>query len=58
MKLFRYLSLIPLTICSVFPSSANEYKFEEIKFDQESKEYEIFFVKHAIVHRKMLRYNW
>ena len=34
MKLSRYLFLIPLTLGSIFPTSANEYKFEEIKFDQ------------------------
>ena len=34
MELSRYLFLIPLTLCSIFPTSANEYKFDEIKFDQ------------------------
>ena len=42
MKLFRYLSLIPLTFCSVFPSSANEYNFEEIKFDQVKNKQDIY----------------
>ncbi len=34
MELSRYLFLIPLTLGSIFPTSANEYKFDEIKFDQ------------------------
>ena len=39
MKLFKALSLISLASGSVFSVSANEYKFEDIKFDQvESKQ--------------------
>ena len=34
MKLFKALSLISLASGSVFSVSANEYKFEDIKFDQ------------------------
>ena len=34
MEVSRYLFLIPLTLGSIFPTSANEYKFDEIKFDQ------------------------
>ena len=34
------------------------YDILTMKQSEKSKEYEIFFVKHAIVHRKMLRYNW
>ena len=39
MKLFKALSLISLAFGSVFSVSANEYKFEDFKFDQvESKQ--------------------
>ena len=34
MKLFKALSLIPIAFGSVLSVSANEYKFEDIKFDQ------------------------
>ena len=34
MKLFKALTLIPIAFGSVFSVSANEYKFENIKFDQ------------------------
>ena len=34
MKLFKALSLIPLAFGSILSVSANEYKFEDIKFDQ------------------------
>ena len=34
MKLSKSISLIPLALGSILPLSANEYKFEEIKFDQ------------------------
>ena len=34
MKLFKALSLIPIAFGSVHYVSANEYKFEDIKFDQ------------------------
>ena len=37
MKLPRFLTLIPLTLGFILPLSANEYKFEEIKFDQTAK---------------------
>ena len=33
-KTFKALSLIPITFLSIHSVSANEYKFEEIKFDQ------------------------
>ena len=33
MKLFKALSLIPITFGSLLSVSANEYKFEDIKFD-------------------------
>lgn len=34
MKLFKALSLIPIAFGSLLSVSANEYKFEDIKFDQ------------------------
>ena len=34
MKLFKALSLISISFGSIFSVSANEYKFEDIKFDQ------------------------
>ena len=34
MKLYKISSLIPLALGSLLPISANEYKFENIKFDQ------------------------
>ena len=38
MKLPKALSIIPLALGSFLPLSANEYKFEEIKFDQIEQE--------------------
>ena len=34
MKLYKISSLIPLALGSLLPISANEYKFENIKFEQ------------------------
>ena len=34
MKLPKALSLLPITLSSIFSVSANEYKFDNIKFDQ------------------------
>ena len=34
MKIAKTLSLIPFIFGSIFSASANEYKFEDIKFDQ------------------------
>ena len=34
MRLFKALYLIPLAFGSILSVSANEYKFEDIKFDQ------------------------
>ncbi len=42
MKLFKALSLISLAFGSVFSVSANEYKFEDIKFDQVKTNQDIY----------------
>ncbi len=42
MKLFKALSLISLAFGSVFSVSANEYKFEDIKFDQVETKQDIY----------------
>ena len=42
MKLFKALSLISLASGSVFSVSANEYKFEDIKFDQAESKQDIY----------------
>ena len=42
MKLPKALSLIPLAFGSILPLSANEYKFEEIKFDQTENKQNIY----------------
>ena len=42
MKLLRALTLIPLGFGSIFSVSANEYKFEEIKFDQTENQQNIY----------------
>ena len=34
MKRFKLSLLLPLALGSILPLSANEYKFEDIKFDQ------------------------
>ena len=41
MKLHRISPLLPLALGSILPLSANEYKFEEIKFDQTENKQEI-----------------
>ncbi len=42
MKLPKPLTLIPLAFCSILSLSANEYKFEEIKFDQVENKQNIY----------------
>ena len=42
MKLPKALSLITLAFGSILPLSANEYKFEEIKFDQTEKKQNLY----------------
>ena len=42
MKLHKSLTLIPLALGSILPLSANEYKFEEIKFDQTENKQNIY----------------
>ena len=42
MKLPRVLTLIPLAFGSILSVSANEYKFEEIKFDQTANKQNIY----------------
>jgi len=42
MNLFRISPLLPLAIGSILPLSANEYKFEEIKFDQTENKQNIY----------------
>ena len=42
MKLPKALSLIPLAFGYILPLSANEYKFEEIKFDQTENKQNIY----------------
>ena len=34
MKLFKISSLLPLALGSMMPISANEYQFDNIKYDQ------------------------
>jgi len=41
-KLLKALSLIPLSFGSILSISANEYKFEEIKFDQVENKQDIY----------------
>jgi len=41
-KLPKALSLVPLALGSILPISANEYKFEEIKFDQTENKQNIY----------------
>ena len=48
MKLFKALSLIPITFGSVPFVSANEYKFEDIKFDQVKIKQEIYEPKNKL----------
>ena len=42
MNLFRISPLLPIAIGSILPLSANEYKFEEIKFDQVENKQDIY----------------
>ena len=42
MSLFKNFCLITLALGSTLPLSANEYKFEEIKFDQTENKRNIF----------------
>ena len=42
MKLPRALTLIPLAFGSILSVSANEYQFEEIKFDQTANKQNIY----------------
>jgi len=42
MNLFRISPLLPIAIGSILPLSANEYKFEEIKFDQTENKQNIY----------------
>ena len=42
MKLFKISSLLPIAFGSILPISANEYKFENIKFDQIEKKQDIY----------------
>jgi len=44
-KLPKALTLIPLVFCSILPLSANEYKFEEIKFNQVENKQDIYVPK-------------
>ena len=45
MKRFNLSPLIPLAISSILPLSANEYKFEDIKFDQFKNNQDIYVPK-------------
>ncbi len=42
MNLFRNAPLLPIALGSILPLSANEYKFEEIKFDQTENKQNIY----------------
>ena len=42
MKLPKALPLIPLAFGSILSVSANEYKFEEIKFDQTENKQDVY----------------
>ena len=42
MKLTKLSSLLPLAFGSILPLSANEYKFEDIKFDQVKNKQDIY----------------
>ena len=42
MNLFRISPLLPIAISSILPLSANEYKFEEIKFDRTENKQNIY----------------
>ena len=42
MSLFKNFCLITLALGSTLPLSANEYKFEEIKFDQTENKQDIY----------------
>ena len=42
MKLPKSLTLLALAFGSILPLSANEYKFEEIKFDQTENKQDIY----------------
>ena len=48
MKLFKALSLISISFGSIFSVSANEYKFEDIKFDQVKIKQEIYEPKNKL----------
>ncbi len=45
MKLSKISSLLPLALGSILPISANEYKFEDIKFDQVENKQDIYVPK-------------
>ena len=42
MKLYKISSLFPLALASILPISANEYKFDNFKFDQVENKQEIY----------------
>ena len=45
MKIPKLLSPLPFVICSILPVSANEYKFEQIKFNQVENKQDIYVPK-------------
>ena len=42
MNLYKISSIMPLALASILPLSANEYKFEDIKFDQVPNKKDIY----------------
>ena len=42
MNLYKISSILPLALSSILPLSANEYKFEDIKFDQVENKQDIY----------------
>ena len=45
MNLLRISPLLPIALGSILPLSANEYKFEEIKFDKTENKQNIYVPK-------------
>ena len=45
MKLSKISSVLPIALGSILPLSANEYKFEDIKFDQVENKQDIYVPK-------------
>ena len=48
MKLSKLSSLLTLAFGSILPLSANEYKFEDIKFDQVENKQDIYVPKEKL----------